>query len=391
MINKNVTRVLVSGCFDLLHSGHIEFLKTAASYGDELYVVVGTDKNLKLLKDIIPTYNQYERVFILNSLKCVTNATIAKGSGKLDFLTELEEIKPQTFVVNYDGHSIEKQRVCEEKGIKYIVLKRDPHEGLPVRSSTEMRSRQSGIPNRISIAGGWLDQPYVSEKYPGPNLTISIEPTYTFNFRSGIASSTRNNAIKLWGNFLPEGDPIHLAKVLFCFDNPPGTPKEEVAGAQDSIGIVVPGLVYSFYNGKYWPEKILQEKSEEILAWLEDKIYLIELKPREDNYNVFIGSQINLENVKKLSDASEKCYNAILNKDFNLFAEAFLESFEAQTNLFPATFPDWIKPIIEEYKSQGMKGWKLSGAGGGGYLVAVSEIPLKNAIRVKIRRSQHGP
>jgi hypothetical protein len=338
------------------------------------------------LKDVSPTYNQKERVFILNALGCVTKALVAKGSGKLDFLEELETIKPEVFIVNEDGHDEEKEKICRECNIEYKVLKRIPPRGLPARSSTKMRAQMSEIPNRISIAGGWLDQPYVSSKFSGSNITISIEPSHTFNFRSGIASSTRNNAIKLWGNELPEGDPIHLAKILFSFENPPGTPREMVAGAQDSIGIVVPGLVSSYYSGKYWPCKIDQYLQEDVLDWLEDKIYLIELKPRGQNYSVFEGAQITEENARKLAEASDGCLKAILAKDFKGFASSFLKSFEAQTTIFPATFPEWIKPIIEKYKKEGMEGWKLSGAGGGGYLVAISEKPIIGAIPIKIRR-----
>lgn len=379
-------KVFVSGFFDLIHAGHIEFLRQAAELGD-LFVALGTDKNISLLKGIKPTYNEKERIFILQNLKTIKEVFLASGSGKIDFLEDLKRIQPDIFVVNEDGHSIEKQKLCEALNIEYKILKRIPAEGLPPHSSTELRAKQSKIPHRISISGGWLDQPYISKIHPGPNLTISIEPNNTFNFRSGMASSTRNSAIKLWGNQLPEGDSIHLAKILFSFDNPPGTEYGDIAGAQDSIGLIVPGLAYSYYNGKYWPSEIRTHQEEDILSWLEDKFYLVELKPREMNYTVFEGTQWTEENAKALADASEKCYRAILNKDFESFAEAFTESFNAQTTLFPATFPEWIKPLIEKYKNLGAKGWKLSGAGGGGYLILVSEIPIENGIKIKIRRN----
>lgn len=69
-----------------------------------------------------------------------------------------------------------------------------------------------------------------------------------------MATSTRNRAIELWGNRLPPGDPEQFAKVLFSFDNPPGT--QAVSGSQDAIGIVFPGLARAHYTGSYWPDCI---------------------------------------------------------------------------------------------------------------------------------------
>jgi len=376
-------KVFVSGCFDLLHSGHIKFLNIAAELGD-VYVALGSDANVRRLKETTPTYNEKERKFILNNLKSVKKAFISPGFGKLHFIEDLETIKPDIFVVNEDGHSPEKQEICESRGIDYKVLKKIPEESLPARSSTEMRSKKSKLPYRIDIAGGWLDQPHVSKLHPGAVLTISIEPSQTFNFRSGMATSTRKSAIKLWGDEMPDGDPEALSKILFRYDNPPGT--EEVAGSQDSLGIIMPALNYLYYDGQYWPEKIKTINDEETLSWLEDKIYLVPLAERAGDYEVYKNSQLNESNVKKLSEATESCFKAILEKNLDTFAKHFTESFNAQTELFPSTFPKWIQPIVEKYKKLGAKGWKLSGAGGGGYLILISDVPIEGAINIKVRR-----
>jgi hypothetical protein len=124
------------------------------------------------------------------------------------------------FIVNEDGNIPEKQALCAELGIEYRVLKRDPRPGLVRRSSTGM-NMENTIPYRIDLAGGWLDQPYVSKHYPGAVITISIEPTIEFNERSGMATSTRRKAVELWGSRLPSGNYEMVAKMLFCYDNPP--------------------------------------------------------------------------------------------------------------------------------------------------------------------------
>ena len=132
-------KVLVSGCFDLLHRGHVAFLKNAASYGD-LNVCIGSDKTVHGLKGRYPVITQDERKYMIESLACVKECKINKGSGLLDFLAELEEIQPDVFVVNEDGNTPNKIELCKIKNIELIVLDRVPSEGLPARSTTSLRT-----------------------------------------------------------------------------------------------------------------------------------------------------------------------------------------------------------------------------------------------------------
>ena len=131
-------KVFVSGCFDLLHSGHIKFLTEAAKYGD-LYVSVGSDKTINELKHKDPIYNEKERKFMLEALRCVKEVFIGSGHGILDFIPELEKVKPDIFFVNSDGDSKEKREYMKKNGIKYVVMERVPEEGLPVRSTSDLR------------------------------------------------------------------------------------------------------------------------------------------------------------------------------------------------------------------------------------------------------------
>jgi cytidyltransferase-like protein len=275
-------KVFVSGCFDLLHSGHIAFLEQAASFGD-LYVCIGSDQTVHDLKGRYPIITQEERRYMIQALRCVKECKINKGSGILDFEQELIEIKPDIFVVNEDGNTPAKAALCATKHIDYKVLERIPSEGLPARSTTSLRTH-SIIPFRIDLAGGWLDQPYVNNLYPGPVLTISIEPTIEFNNRSGMSSSTRNKAIELWKAQLPSGDPEQLAKILFSYENPPGT--KNIAGSQDALGIVLPGLNQLNYKASYWPHNIKSVQDESILSFIENHLYLIPLDPRDNDYDV---------------------------------------------------------------------------------------------------------
>ena len=376
-------KVFVSGCFDLLHSGHIAFLETAAKYGD-LYVCIGSDKTVYDLKGRYPIITQHERKYMIQALRCVHTCKINKGSGILDFEAELDEIKPNIFVVNEDGNTPSKANLCAARGIKYIVLERIPTAGLPVRSTTTLRTN-SIIPFRIDIAGGWLDQPYVNKFHPGAVITISIEPTIEFNNRSGMSSSTRNKAIELWKAKLPDGDPELLSKILFRYENPPGT--KIIAGSQDALGIVMPGLNKLYYsNENYWPSEITKVEEEDILSWLESILYLIPLDPRQSDYDVLANTNINEAGAKQLAIATDACWNAILKKDANAFGKHFLASFNAQITMFPNMLDEITAQTIEKYKDKCL-GYKLSGAGGGGYLIVVNELPVENGIQIKIRRS----
>src|SRR5665647_1088142 len=153
-------KVLVSGCFDLLHGGHIAFFKTAATYGD-LYVCIGTDENLIFLKGTKPVFSGDERVYIVKSVRYVHDAFLASGSGMLDFEPDLIRVKPDIFIVNRDGHTPGKEALCKRLGIQYKVLDRIPEPGLPARSSSETK-RDLKFPFRLCLAGGWIDQPWVS-------------------------------------------------------------------------------------------------------------------------------------------------------------------------------------------------------------------------------------
>jgi len=378
-------KVFVSGCFDLLHSGHVAFFNEAATYGD-LYVAIGSDKTVFDLKGRLPINDEHERLYMVKAISSVKDAVISKGSGMLDFVEELKEIQPDIFIVNADGNLRAKKELCEQMGIEYLVLERRPHGGLEPRSTTALRG-VSTMPYRIDVAGGWLDQPWVSRKHPGPVITISLEPTVEFNERSGMATSTRRKAIDLWGPRLPAGDPQKLAKVLFCYDNPPGT--REVSGSQDAIGLVCPGLNISYYQGEYWPEKIESVQDESTLQFIENALYLIPLGPRDMGFKVLANTHITKKGAKALAKAALQCWDDILAHDVAGFGRSIRAGFEAQIAMFPNMVNPLIMELIDQYRDSAL-GWKISGAGGGGYLILVSDQPIQDGLKIYIRRRDGG-
>jgi cytidyltransferase-like protein len=376
-------KVFVSGCYDMLHSGHVAFFEEAATHGD-LYVGLGSDRTINQLKGRKTINTDQERLYMVKALKVVKDAWINSGSGLMDFENEVREIRPDIFFVNEDGYTPDKQKFCEELGIELKVSRRIPHQGLPTRSTTALR-KECRIPFRLDLAGGWLDQPYVSKYYPGPVITISIEPEIEFNDRSGMSSSTRAKAIELWQTDIPEGDKEKLAKTLFCVENPPGT--KYVSGSQDSIGIVYPGVNKLEYpKENYWPDLIESISEEETLKWIEEHLWFINLSPRDKSFDVLSGTKIDEPGAKALADAANGLWNAIQRKNLTSFGKYFRASFEAQIAMFPNMVTKQITETINMYENEAL-GWKISGAGGGGYLVLVSDKPVKNAMQIKIRRS----
>ena len=382
-------KVFVSSCYDLLHSGHVEFFRQAAQYGD-LYVGIGSDATIQGYKHHKAVYNEQERLFMVKSIRYVKDAFINAGSGIMDFVPTVDALKPDILVVNADGASEEKRRFCQERGMEYVVLAREPHQGLQARSSTELKRMESRIPTRLDIAGTWIDQPYVSCYAPGWALTISLEPTFEVRERCGLSTSTRNMIMKIWPYQLPNMDPEMLAKLVFCFENDPERSDGIISGAQDSIGICVPGLCRHYYDNHFWPEKIETCYDEAVLSWLEEHLCMIPMFPRRPGCSVVEGKDITEPKVRALAAAADACWNAIMDMDLEGFAAAYLASFEAQIAMFPAMIQPGVQEYIDKYSAMpGVMAWKMPGAGGGGYLALVCsgrEAFPEEAIPLVIRR-----
>ena len=131
--------MIATGCFDWFHSGHVRFFEEVSALGD-LYVVVGHDANIRLLKGKgHPLFPEEERRYMVQAVRFVTKALISTGQGWLDAEPEIAWLKPDIYAVNEDGNQPEKEQYCKAHGIQYVVLKRFPKEGLPQRQSTDLR------------------------------------------------------------------------------------------------------------------------------------------------------------------------------------------------------------------------------------------------------------
>lgn len=381
-------RVLVSGCYDLLHAGHVAFFESAARYGD-LYVCVGSDENIRRLKRHDPMFSQDERLYMIRALRCVTHARIGSGTGLLDFEPDMAELKPDFFVVNRDGGSQSKRDLCRQYGVEYVELERTPHPGLPARSSTDLKSaldRQAApaaaddLPYRICLAGGWMDQPWVSRLAPGSVVVVNIHPTREFNLRSGMATSSRQRWQRIQPYAIFPDDPVELARLLFGYENPPGT--RYVSGSQDHLGLTLPGINRLYYAGEYWPQRIDSTLDEETCAWLEQSLVLVELAERPAGYDPLLQQNITAEGVARLGRAGDLCWEAILARDIRRLGESLTETHEAWKMLLPLTSSPEIEAEMDKYPCFG----RITSGSGGGYLILATQSAIPGGFRASIRR-----
>mgnify|MGYP000656814985 CR=1 FL=1 len=128
---------VVSGAFELLLPGDVNFLEEASQFG-ELHVVVANDVNVRwLLGSGHPFGSQDERRYMVQSIRYVQQAVIGSGSGWMDAGPEIELLQPDIYIVDEDGDRIEKRDYCEKRGIEYVVLKRRTDPGILRQGSAE--------------------------------------------------------------------------------------------------------------------------------------------------------------------------------------------------------------------------------------------------------------
>jgi hypothetical protein len=248
------------------------------------------------------------------------------------------------------------------------------------------------IPNRLQLAGGWIDQPFVSQhnsKPPGSMVVVQIEPTFRPMDRSGIASGTRAVAMKIWKGKLPNRPPEELARELYEVEN---KGKTEPSGSQDMIGLVYPGvnrLDYDYkVHGGIFPAHIESCNRPKVARWLEKVLHLIPVEPRPDGYNPLGKKNLTPKWVAKLGQSGQDCFEAIVKMD----APALGASLNLNMKCWETLLPDVVRhpllkvdllALLKAYQQQYL-GAMYSGCGGG-YLIVVSDEPVPGAFQVSVR------
>jgi hypothetical protein len=252
------------------------------------------------------------------------------------------------------------------------------------------------IPNRMALAGGWIDQPFMSRHNPDPfgsMVVVALDPAIRFMDRCGFASSTRKVAERLWGGCLPEGNPAELVKALYTEEN---RGKREPSGSQDMIGILYPGinrLDYDFsYEGGVFPRHIESNNNPASVRWLEEVICIVPVNQRPPGYNPLKIKNITPEGVRSLGRTGRACFEAIVNRDVAGLGAALNSSMKCWDMLLPNTLDHPtldlnLKEILTYYQER-CHGAMYSGCGGG-YLIIVSDKPVPGSFSVTVRTAPH--
>jgi hypothetical protein len=248
------------------------------------------------------------------------------------------------------------------------------------------------FPYRMALAGGWIDQPFVSRLNPariGSMVVVGLEPTCWFMERAGLATGTRNVALQLWNGRLPDRDPAELVRELYAEEN---RGKTEPSGSQDMIGLIYPGvnrLDYDFtHEGGIFPRHIESNNDPVVARWLEQVIHFLPIAPRRDGYNPLGVKNLDPAWIQRLGATGQECFDAIVARNAQALGasmNACMDCWEAilpQTVRHPAITTD-LKGLLAYYQSR-YCGALYSGCGGG-YLFVVSTEPVPGAFQINVR------
>ncbi|MCK4999135.1 MAG: hypothetical protein KAS23_06360 [Anaerohalosphaera sp.] len=248
------------------------------------------------------------------------------------------------------------------------------------------------IQYRIALAGGWIDQPFMSKlnpTAPGSMVVAAVEPEFRWMDRAGICGSTRSIALDIWDGDLPDGDPMQLVRDLYEVEN---RDKPDPSGSQDMIGIVYPGisrLDYDYeHEGGYFPRHIESCNDRKVADWLGSSLYVLPVNTRPDGYDPLGRKHLTEGWVQKLGQSGKDCYDAIINMDVNALGSSMNDCMECWHTLLPDILEHHTLKVdlvsLLEYYQANYPGAMYSGCGGG-YLFVVSDKPVPGAFQVKIR------
>lgn len=264
----------------------------------------------------------------------------------------------------------------------------------PLKSATSNPLHRviGALPYRLALAGGWIDQPFVSRLNPTPPgsmVVVGIQPLCRFMDRSGLATGTRAVASRLWKRGLPNRDPARLVRELYDAEN---AGKAEPSGSQDMIGLIYPGfnrLDYDFTaNGGVFPVHIESSRSPSVARWFEQLIHLLPVAPRPDGYNPLEVKKLSAKWIERLGRTGQICYQSLLRKDLAGLGASFNECMRCWEAILPGTVRHHtltveLLPLLRHYQAL-YPGAMYSGCGGG-YLFVVSQKPVPGALKIQVR------
>ncbi len=264
--------------------------------------------------------------------------------------------------------------------------------GVKAESAPAISEVIGRVPNRLALAGGWIDQPFVSRRNPEPPgsmVVVSVQPTFRPMDRAGWAGGTRAVAMKLWKGRLPKRPAAELVRQLYAAEN---RGKAEPSGSQDMIGIIYSGisrLDFDFdANGGVFPVHIESLNQPRIARWLERVLWLLPVEPRPEGYNPLVEKDLDPKWIKRLGRTGKDCFEAICELDLEKLGASLNECMICWEKILPCTVSHPtikvdLKAILRAYQRR-HPGAMYSGCGGG-YLIVASKEKVPGAFQISVR------
>ncbi len=247
------------------------------------------------------------------------------------------------------------------------------------------------IPYRMALAGGWIDQPFMSRLNPSPPgsmVVVALESRRAYMERCGMGTSTRKVAMRLWNGVLPGGDPAQRVRELYEAEN---EGKAEPSGSQDMAGILYPGInrldYHCEFEGGYFPVHVESCSDREVARWLEDVIHIRPVAPRPAGYNPLGMKRLDPEWVRRLGQSGKDCFSSVLHADARGLGESLNECMRCWEALLPhvVRHPSLtvdLMEILRGYQSTYL-GAMYSGCGGG-YLFIVADRAVPGTEKISV-------
>ncbi|HEX3718142.1 MAG TPA: hypothetical protein VH595_09245 [Verrucomicrobiae bacterium] len=248
------------------------------------------------------------------------------------------------------------------------------------------------IPNRLALAGGWIDQPFVSHlnpKPPGSMVVVSLEPSFQPMERAGFAGGTRAVARQLWKGRIPNRPPEDLVHELYAAEN---HGRAQPSGSQDMIGLIYPGISRLDYDiavhEGIFPSHIESLNDPGIARWLERSLFLLPIAPRPDHYNPLEEKHLVPDWIARLGQSGKDCFEAIRRMDINALGASMNECMACWEAILPCVVRHRalrtdLKAVLQKHQ-RGYPGAMFSGCGGG-YLFVASKEPVPGAFQITVR------
>lgn len=332
-------RVFVSGCYDILHAGHVQFFREARALGDHLTVCFASNEVLWHHKQRRSSLPDEHKQALIAALDMVDEVVVGTGLDEgIDFREHFLRLKPDVLAVTDDDkYGPLKRALCAEVGARYVVMPKTPPRFQPISTTQIVRFIRAPevAPLRVDFGGGWLDVPRLARE-GAYIVNCAISPTvslraWPYEHNAGLGGSG--------------------AWALLNGKDGVGSELDLGVGWQDPAVIAETGLCV-WRSGK---RPLLEVKTNG--EFLQGRMALRWTGCSHDTPGLVEGKR----DYDGIERAGALAREAVWRNDLARLAEAVRESYRVQRAEGMASLPG------DEGELDGALAWKYCGGGFGGY------------------------